>query len=308
MIKEEGKLLLPRIHILPDKDLLSGPSYNRKIKVSVRKITRAFGNSSGLSMDFSRLIGDRKWKSAWLNIVPGRNSWYVIERIYWKCPKRDTPLISIPDVSLVEQNGNLSPAWIETDHYLLKENEKNILLSQDAWLNDNIMDAAQSLICKTLGNGESYQSVLNWQKKGVPFYPVHGEHIQIMHDGTNHWLLTFCSNDGRVQVCDSLRHSLSRVTKRCIKALYKPCTGENGKIAVTFLPVQYQNDGHCGLYAIAFAADILDGLSPMESYFDVTQMRSHLINCLENEKLTSFPNVQNHARVVLSDAINVLNI
>ena len=74
MIKEEGKLLLPRIHILPDKDLLSGPSYNRKIKVSVRKITRAFGNSSGLSMDLSRLIGDRKWKSAWLNIVPGRNS------------------------------------------------------------------------------------------------------------------------------------------------------------------------------------------------------------------------------------------
>ena len=73
--------------------------------------------------------------------------------------------------------------------------------------------------------------------------------------------------------------------------------------------MQYQNDGHnCGIYAIAFAVDILDGLSPMESYFDVTQMRSHLINCLENEKLTSFPNVQNHACVVLSDAINVFNI
>ena len=74
MIKEEGKLLLPRIHILPDKDLLSDPSCNKKIKVNVRKITRAFGNSSVLSMDLSRLIGDRKWKSAWLNIVPGRNS------------------------------------------------------------------------------------------------------------------------------------------------------------------------------------------------------------------------------------------
>ena len=53
-----------------------------------------------------------------------------------------------------------------------------------------------------------------------------------------------------------------------------------------FLPVQRQDDGsNCGAFAIAFAAEILDGKSPMSPHFDVGAMRLHLIKCLGNERV-----------------------
>ena len=65
------------------------------------------------------------------------------------------------------------------------------------------MDDVQKLICKALGSMESYQSVLNWQKRGTPFFEFAEEHIQLMHDGVNHWLLSFNWN-GRVIVCTQI--------------------------------------------------------------------------------------------------------
>ena len=68
--------------------------------------------------------------------------------------------------------------------------------------------------------------------------------------------------------------SLSRVNRKCVHALYENCVKE---FIVSFLPVQKQNDGYnCGPFAIAFAAEILDGKTPMEARFDVERMRGHL--------------------------------
>ena len=54
-------------------------------------------------------------------------------------------------------------------------------------------------------------------------------------------------------------------------------------------PVQRQPDGYnCGLFAIAFAAEILDGKSPSEAIFSVDEMRGHLISCLEMKKMKPF--------------------
>ena len=61
-------------------------------------------------------------------------------------------------------------------------------------LNNSAFNVIECL-CKALGTEKTYQSVLNWQKKGgVPFRAVNDGHIQLMHDGNNHWLLSFCSN------------------------------------------------------------------------------------------------------------------
>ena len=46
------------------------------------------------------------------------------------------------------------------------------------------MDAGQQLICKTLDSLETYQSVLNCQKKQSTYFPVSGDHIQLLHDGS----------------------------------------------------------------------------------------------------------------------------
>ena len=110
-------------------------------------------------------------------------------------------------------------------------------------------------------------------------------------------------------MCDGWRIRLSLVTKQSLKSLYKSVVGKNGKLQVTFLPVEKQTDGHnCGVYPIAFAAEILAGLSPIDSHFDVTRMRYHLIKCLENEKLTPFPKTNKRKQKVLKDATNIIEI
>ena len=184
--------------------------------------------------------------------------------------------------------------WLRNEMYILKKEDQYLLLSKDAWLNDRIMDAAQKLICKEIGTDESYQSVLNSEKKTIdPFHPVSQEHVQLLHDGANHWFLSFCSN-GRVQVCDSLRSSLTCSSRKSILSLYKHYVADGGEQIVTLLPVQKQPDGHnCGPFAIAYAAEILDRRSSSEAVFDVKKMREHLITCLEMQRLTSFPKVSN---------------
>ena len=69
------------------------------------------------------------------------------------------------------------------------------------------------------------------------------------------------------------------------------------KLSVTIVPVQKQSDGYnCGLFSIAFATDVLNGLSPVDSCFDVSLMRSHLLQCLETEELAVFPKTSKRIR------------
>ena len=61
-------------------------------------------------------------------------------------------------------------------------------------------------------------------------------------------------------------------------------------MSVTIVPVQKQSDGYnSGMFAIAFATDVLNGLSAVDSCFDVSLMPRHQLQCLETEKLTVFP-------------------
>ena len=110
---------------------------------------------------------------------------------------------NIQSVNLLRQSDIIGEVteelWLRNEIYILKKEDQHLLLSKDAWLNDRIMNAAQKLICKEIGTDESYQSVLNSEKKSIdPFHPVSQEHVQVFHDGANHWFLSFFSN-GRVQ-------------------------------------------------------------------------------------------------------------
>ena len=60
---------------------------------------------------------------------------------------------------------------------------------------------------------------------------------------------------------DSLYEKFGSVTSRCLKALYKSFLDKDGKLSVTMMPVQKQKDSSsCGLFAIAFATNILEGI------------------------------------------------
>ena len=123
------------------------------IEVSVRNLTRLFGQNSGLLLDISNITKARKWKSAWLVLCKEKYSWYVIYKVYWE---------NAVKTFAKEEN----PAfWLQNEFYYLKNEDKNILMTKDAWLNDRIMDAVQKLIRKALGKIDSFQLVLHTHKK-----------------------------------------------------------------------------------------------------------------------------------------------
>ena len=182
--------------------------------------------------------------------------------------------------------------WMKKSGYELRKKDRKILRGQK-WLNTDIMDAAQFIIAHSLGSVD--QSVL-YCRKPEKFIPVDSDNLQLIHNGKDYWVLTRSTN-GQIQIFDSLRKSKQNVfTQRaiqCIYALYK----SNGEIIADLMNVQRQKDDFsCGVFAIAYAADILSGISPVNSVYDVKELRPHLIKCLENEKLMPFPKVSTGLR------------
>ena len=155
-----GEKLLPRIHIYPS-NVLPDETSNGKVKVSVRKMISSFGVSSDICNSISQHICNRKWKSAWLVLKPDGHSWFFIERVFWKNVQRKI----VSHVSADEKHPISSHTWVKNDQYNLTMRGKDILFDERSWLNDNLMDASQKLICNSLNNLECYQSVLNSQKK-----------------------------------------------------------------------------------------------------------------------------------------------
>ena len=141
------------------------------------------------------------------------------------------------------------------------------------------------------------------------FDKVGEEHVQLMHDGISHWLLFFNSN-GRVQVFDSFYETLGSVTKKCLKALHKSLLNKDGKLSVTIIPVQKQKDpSRCGVFAIECTTNILEGISSAVSEFNVTSMHKHLLECLEKQHLSAFPqNPKRARRVVSSEGFRIFKI
>ena len=192
IIEISGKQFLPRLYINPI-DALPKSTFNGKIKVTVQKITAAFGSASGIAMDITQ-YADRNWRPAWLILSLEEYSWFIIDWVY--CRKQIKPqVIKVSDDSLDQKMVTKAENWTKKNNdYHLKYSNRKILLSESAWLNNNLMDSAQKLICKSLGNLASSQSVLNWERRGTPFDKVGQKHIQLMHDGINHCLLSFICN------------------------------------------------------------------------------------------------------------------
>ena len=116
----------------------------------MRKITAACVSTSGVAMDIAQ-YADRNWRSAWLIPSPQEYSWFIIDRVYWR-KQIKLQVIKVPDDSQDQKIVTEAATWIKNNDYHLKYSNREILLGESAWLNDNLMNSAQKLICKSLGN------------------------------------------------------------------------------------------------------------------------------------------------------------
>lgn len=109
--------------------------------------------------------------------------------------------------------------------------------------------------------------------------------LQIVHVRGNHWITasTILSKRNAVNVYDSLYDSVDEESLKIIQQLF-------GVTEINVVPVQKQQGfSDCGLFAIAYAVHLAKKCNPEKAYFHQSQMRSHLINCLSQGKMSVFP-------------------
>ena len=116
--------------------------------------------------------------------------------------------------------------------------------------------------------------------------------IQILHRGdikSRHWftISTVDCKEGTIYWYDSIYNDLDKKSKQQMCAVMKPA-GKN--LIFQKCPVQNQVGGSDGgQFAIAFAVSICLGMNPSKFIYNQENMRRHLTECLENQKLSNFP-------------------
>ena len=113
-------------------------------------------------------------------------------------------------------------------------------------------------------------------------------------------------NDGEVYVYDSMYPSVGTYTKKQIASIL--CT-EQSEIELHIMDVQMQAGGSdCGIFALAFATAIVNGIPPGKFVFDQAKMRQHLYESFLSGKLQMFPTLRERrgaTRVKTKDDIKV---
>ena len=81
--------------------------------------------------------------------------------------------------------------------------------------------------------------------------------------------------------------SVSTKVKHQIAALLAT---QSKTIKLSFVDVQKQSGGYdCGLFALAFATALVNGINPGRYLYDQRNMRKHLLECLKHKKMELFP-------------------
>lgn len=172
----------------------------------------------------------------------------------------------------------------------LKQSEREILLSHTAWLNDDLINAAQKLLRKANPVVPGLQDVVSGLTMNFDVEP--GEFVQILHTGQGHWntISTIGMRHAEVQVFDSMYMSVPTMATAQIASLLAT---EEPAIQLNIMDVQMQSgDSNCGLFSIAFATALVFGEQPGALLFNQQKMRAHLIKCHECQEISMFPTLR----------------
>lgn len=171
----------------------------------------------------------------------------------------------------------------------LTKQDEQILLA-GGWLSANHISAVQKLLRKTYPTQEGLNDTsilaerLFWPSKPDRF-------VQIIHVSGSHWACLsnqFCSL-GAVDLYDSL-HTYPAQNEGILKQACAILKSEMSSVTINVINVQYQDgSSDCGLFAVAMAFDLCNGIDPFLKNYDQSKMREHLRLCFEKKNVVSFP-------------------
>lgn len=200
--------------------------------------------------------------------------------------------------------------WIKS--LALTKLDEEILLA-DGELTANHISGGQLLLRRLHPQQEGLNDTsylcdkLLWQSKPVSF-------IQIIHVKGNHWACLsnrFCSHANEVELFDSLHnHSLHKSRGPDCSILDQACAilkSPAKSITINVVNVQQQyGSTQCGLYALAFAADLCENIDPFSRVYYESRFRSHLLTCFLSEKIAPFPS--RRRRSVLEERVTKISV
>ena len=199
----------------------------------------------------------------------------------------------LPVIDLTTCNAQLVDGkddfWTTVGDLRLTHKDKRDLGSRShAWLNDRHMTAAQTLLKKEHPHIAGLQATtLQYTRT----FDVHQEKefVQILNLSASHWI-TISTVDcplGTIRVYDSLQLGLNSSLKRLIADLM---FHQGKKIKIEYVNMQQQRGPNdCGLFAIATATALCNGIDPNKLEFTQKGMRQHFANAIEMKMLSPFP-------------------
>ncbi len=133
--------------------------------------------------------------------------------------------------------------------------------------------------------------------------------MQIIHDGSNHWVLAskgFSKTDrDHVMVYDSSAGDLSEWkcdhVVSCMSSLLK--TSKKEMIYIIKSCQQQGNGYDCGVFAIAFATSLANGIDPATLLYNPDTMRTHLDSCMKSGVLLPFPSTTSRIKRSRKDVV-----
>jgi len=192
----------------------------------------------------------------------------------------------------INKTDAISSVWIKD--LGLKQEDKDILNST-GWLNDRIIDAANNLVARHLSGSDAQTTLL---AQGNGFAAVPHETVQVVY-ANNHWVATGCAG-GDVFVANSLGDNIDPIVQTQLKQLYAGRLSAYGELPVSVIKCSQQPNGSdCGVFAVAFVFEwaCRSINTDIDVRFIVSEMRSHLRNCLESESIDPFPRIRSSNRM-----------
>ena len=111
-----------------------------------------------------------------------------------------------------------------------------------------------------------------------------------------------------VEVMDSLSMPLNLSTALQICKIY-PAPHDRSTLRLKKLSVQQQaGTMDCGLFALAYAAEICYGYSPSKASFEQKKMRTHLHRCLSDGIIVPFPKIPGDQETIPRPTEGICNV
>ena len=169
------------------------------------------------------------------------------------------------------------------------------LVQRHEMLTVDSINLAQSILHEMFPHLKGFQTVARGAVQA--FLPVSGDFIQILHDGSLHWVctanisLTGGKDPAAVNMYDSMNQGfIAKFTKQQLASFL--CI-QSAEMKIIMKSVQQQTSHvDCGVFAIAFATALAFGQDPSKLRFDVPKMRPHLVECLKLKKMSPFPEMK----------------